>query len=203
MPKISTLPQDTAPTGDDYTVTIETASGQTKKVLLSDMLTYMMTGTLTGGFALNNLTTLSNPYKFRAYLTANQTGLTSDVYTDITLNGESFDTNNNFASNIYTVPVTGYYWLMAKAVLYSSVVGAITGGGIAIFKNGSAISESGNMYDNNVSYDNNFIFMHDLIPLTAGDTIKLQAKVIVSSGTGTIVGGANYSCLAGFLVSKT
>lgn len=61
MTKISTLPQDTSPTGDDYTVTVDTGSGQTKKVLLSDLITliydnYPATGWSTWTPSWNNLT---------------------------------------------------------------------------------------------------------------------------------------------------
>ena len=38
MTKITALPADTSPSTDDYTVTVDTGSGQTKKVLLSDLL---------------------------------------------------------------------------------------------------------------------------------------------------------------------
>jgi hypothetical protein len=39
MPKISQLPQDSAPTTDDYLVAVDSTSGQTKKVLVSDVET--------------------------------------------------------------------------------------------------------------------------------------------------------------------
>lgn len=39
MPKISGLPQDSSPSTDDYTITVDTTSGQAKKVSLSDLVT--------------------------------------------------------------------------------------------------------------------------------------------------------------------
>lgn len=44
MGKLSALPQDSTPTGDDYTVTVDTGSGQTKKVLISDLFSQGLIG---------------------------------------------------------------------------------------------------------------------------------------------------------------
>lgn len=43
MGKISSYPQDTAPSGDDVVITIDTGSGSNRKVALSDLLSYMFT----------------------------------------------------------------------------------------------------------------------------------------------------------------
>lgn len=48
MGKISTLPQDSAPSSDDYIVVNDSTSGQTKKVLLSDLYTYLLSTTNSG-----------------------------------------------------------------------------------------------------------------------------------------------------------
>jgi len=39
MTKITQLPQDTSPTTDDLTITVDSTSGQAKKLLLSDLIT--------------------------------------------------------------------------------------------------------------------------------------------------------------------
>src|SRR4051812_32880461 len=41
MVKISALPADTAPTGTDYTNTVDAETNTTKKVLLSDLAAYL------------------------------------------------------------------------------------------------------------------------------------------------------------------
>lgn len=55
---------------------------------------------------------LTNNYKFSAYKSGGDQSVTNTTAT-ITFNSELFDTNNNFASNTYTVPVTGYYFIGA------------------------------------------------------------------------------------------
>lgn len=51
---------------------------------------------------------ISNPYKFRVSRNAAaNTG--SGAFATIAFDTEQYDTNNNFASGVYTVPVTGYY----------------------------------------------------------------------------------------------
>ncbi len=44
MTKITALPADNTPSSDDYTVTVDTTSGQTKKVLLSDLFSQGLIG---------------------------------------------------------------------------------------------------------------------------------------------------------------
>lgn len=148
-------------------------------------------------------TTLTNPYKFRARAAADQTGVASNTYTTVTLGTEDFDSNNNFASSTYTAPVTGYYQFNATVSFGSSVTGAIQGsGGIKLLKNGAtSVSEIQAPFDNNVSYDSACVSTSDIIALTAADTIVMQAKTIVSSGTVTFT-ATSLTHLSGFLVSK-
>lgn len=150
-------------------------------------------------------TTDSNPYKFRAYASVNQTGIASDNYTTVTLGTEDYDTNNNFSSSTYTAPVTGFYLFACGVVAASSVVGAITVArpGILLIKNGSTtVSISHYSFDNGLSYDISQGTHTDIISLTAGDTIAMQTSIVVSSGTATVNAGLG-SFMAGFLVSRT
>jgi len=71
---------------------------------------------------------------FFAYLTANQTGLSSGVWTKVNLNGELFDTNNNFDPSTnyrFTPTVAGYYQLNW------GIAGRVASGDCNIYFNGS------------------------------------------------------------------
>ncbi len=122
-----------------------------------------------------------NPYKFYAKrVTSNQT-ITTATWTTVALNGEDFDTNNNFNTSDYkyTVPVTGYYLLVGQVYVANADNGyAIT----AIVKNATSgvtngvvlaeqriITSSGSINKpNNCSYFG---------LLTAGDTITLVGYI--------------------------
>ena len=64
--------------------------------------------------------------------------ISSDTSTVIVFNTESFDTNNNFASNRFTPTVAGYYQL-SSSVYWGSGTGAFVN--LNIYKNGSGIIE--------------------------------------------------------------
>lgn len=195
MGKITNLPQDTSPSGSDYTVTVETASGQTKKVLLSDMLTYMMTGSFTGNLAYDAISTLSNPYKFSAYSTSTAAsgtaGWTKKLYAT-----EDTDTNNNYASSTYTVPVSGFY---------------LFGGGVGFASSGANQIRIASIYWNGLEYQrgteiaapttmNVTVGVTALVRCSAGDRIELW---YYSAASVNFIGLASTDVFWGFLVSKT
>lgn len=189
MTKISTLPADSAPTGDDYTVTVDTGSGQTKKVLLSDLLSYIAG---TGPFSPAQF---NNPYKFSAYRNA---ALTYGSPAVVTHDAELFDTNSNLDTTTnkgrYTVPVTGFYWFHAQAS--TDVSGA--GYRSYLYKNGSVIQEGAGMIYGGGSWTQGYQITA-LLQLTAGDYVE---HAFYGSGNAARVGSA-YTFFQGFLVSKT
>ncbi len=75
MTKISNLPADSAPTSDDYIVVNDSTSGQTKKVLLSDLLT----------FTTNGVSELLG-----STVTASVAGVNSTTYVDFTNGSVTF-----------------------------------------------------------------------------------------------------------------
>ena len=83
---------------------------------------------------------ITNPYKFHAYMSAGQS-MTSGAGKTIKFNAERFDTNGNFDVNAYkyTVPVTGYYFLSAKAYSYRGGSAGITKVDWRINKNGTVM----------------------------------------------------------------
>lgn len=140
-----------------------------------------------------------NPYKARAYLGADQTGLTQNVYAKVSLGEESYDTNNNFASYGYTVPVTGYYQVNGKVRVRATTLGNLTGWGVAIYV-GSVIEES-RVYDNNFSADYADATISDVIYLTAGDVVYMYAIGVASAGTVYFSSTSKYTFLSIHLVS--
>jgi len=69
---------------------------------------------------------------FSALLVTNQT-VSNNVWTKVTLGGEEFDTNNNFASSRFTPTVAGYYQINA-AFSTTTSTGNIF---VALYKNGA------------------------------------------------------------------
>ena len=75
---------------------------------------------------------------FRAYQSANQTGIASETWTKVTLNAESFDTANNFDSTTnyrWTPTTAGYYSINAQALIGRTSTGGF--GYLKVYKNGS------------------------------------------------------------------
>ena len=182
MTKISNLPQDTSPTGTDFVPTLETTSGQTNKVLLSDIGEYI------GSYP-------QNPYKFSAW---RSTALTPNgAY--IIFNTELFDTNSNYSTSDgkYTVPVTGYYQINAQAVF--NVTAAPQDPCILLKKNNNtdiAYSHFVNMYN---GASNGNVLISVLVSLTAGDYIQVQGVANLALN----VTNQAYNNFSGFLVSAT
>lgn len=145
-----------------------------------------------------NVTAISNPYKFRARPTSDQTGVGA-AYTTVTLGTEDFDTNSNFASSTYTVPVSGFYQINAS-IAFSSTAGLYDGGNIRVYKNGATAVMAAGVFDNNWSQDYLCISVSDIIQLTAGDTLVMQGKPELVSSTG---GFSTASSFSGYLVSRT
>lgn len=136
----------------------------------------------------------TNPYKFRAYDTAGGTSGTAG-FTKKTFNTESFDTNSNFASSTYTVPVSGFY-MFGGAVLYLS--SAVSNIRIAsIYKNGAEAIRGTEM--SSPSTMNFTVTVSGLLQLTAGDTIELWQYSLVS----VTFGNGGQCNFWGYLVSET
>lgn len=60
----------------------------------------------------------TNPYKFHAYNTTTQIP-SGATWTKMAMGTEVYDTNNNFASNVYTAPVSGFYHFGVRCLFFS------------------------------------------------------------------------------------
>lgn len=147
-------------------------------------------------------TAFKNPYKFSVYLAASQTGIADSTVTKILFDTEEFDTNNNFASSTYTVPVSGFYQINAYVEVESAANNGIASQ-LYLYKNGAAIKTGGRLYPSISSTVAVDIPMNisTLVQLTAGDTLDIRALFDVNSGTVTAIGGATISSFSGYLVS--
>ena len=136
---------------------------------------------------------ISNPYKFRAYRSAAWTA--SAGLAKVALDAEDFDTNNNFTGGTYTVPVTGFYQFNANVSLGGNTTRIFA----SIYKNG--VTE---LVRNDTNISNAVAVPYScavstLVSLVAGNTIELfHAAAAVAGGTGTAS-----THLSGYLVSQT
>lgn len=139
-----------------------------------------------------NVTSLSNPYKFRARRTSalNSTG---GSFAKITCDTEDYDTNNNFATGTYTAPVTGFYHFMARASVNGN-----TNTVIALYKNGSIYQRGSHVAGVNAVVGVNY---SDLVSVTAGDTFDIY--VFTDTTSAYEVGAGSQPYFSGYLVSRT
>ena len=93
------------------------------------------TNTATLPAATGTVMVSGNMPAFYAYQATAQT-ISSGANTKVTLDGELFDTNNNFASSRFTPTVAGYYQLSATVFVASSAQEIV----VIINKNGSGYS---------------------------------------------------------------
>lgn len=138
---------------------------------------------------------LSNPYKFSAYKSGAQ-NLASGTVTKVLFATENYDTNSNFASSTYTVPVNGFYTISSTLKIGATAANSYF---IMIYVNGVEKRRGPEIIP---GYSNNFgVFVHDTLQLTAGQTVEIYAYS--GTGTGAIATGSNISYFTGELISRT
>lgn len=159
-----------------------------------------ITGISAGGLPSATVTqaTLATPVAgtgpaFSAYKSTNQT-LTTGVTTKLTFDTEDFDTNNNFASSIFTPTVAGYYMIVACSAWGASATGQAT---IYLYKNGGLIKNgSSDALDNNINTTNISCLVY-----ANGTTDYFEIYGLQNSGGNLIsVGGSQYTYFQGSLV---
>ena len=194
MTKITALPADSSPTGDDYTVSVDTTSGQTKKVLLSDLLAYINAS----GVPL--ATNISNTCKFSVYRNAAWTTGNSALAV-VAFDTELFDTGNNMDvvtnKGKFTAPVSGYYWFSGSVQELGTTDGALVI--ISLLKNSTTTEWHRGMEIIGRNTNNLTVTVNALIQLAAGDYVYLGFRGNnKSGGTGQIT-----TWFTGYLVSAT
>jgi len=133
-----------------------------------------------------------NPYKFHAYRNAAWTA-TSGL-SKVDFDAEVFDTNNNFASGTYTVPLTGFYQFNATVTLAGNTTRIF----VSIYKNAGATELARN--DTNISNAVALAFSCNVscyVKLTAGETVDVrQASANVAGAV-----APHFTYFSGFLES--
>ena len=138
-----------------------------------------------------------NPYKARATKSANQS-LTDAVVTQITFDTETYDANGNFASNVYTAPVDGYYQINMSCSITSPTSKGVAAQ-LGIRKNGTAYKTLSNSPYPATTIYTDFPFAYsDLMYLTAGNTIDFTAYIDTSDSSAGRVVGVGDNCSVSF-----
>ena len=129
--------------------------------------------------------------------------ISGNTWTQVTLDQEIFDTDGVFASNAFTVPSTGNYYIFAHARINTPNGGKNVQ--LALYKGGSFFSGIMNdrVYANDSGHE---IFMHfgGVISLTANDVITLYARSednaenVSGSTSGTPTGIESYTGMGAF-----
>lgn len=117
----------------------------------------------------------TNPYCFGATNNANQTGIADATWTNVTLQTELFDTNNNFASSTYTAPVDGIYMF--------------TGGGYVLDSNGgNAVAWLlFGLSVNDAATPSYYVGQNRLGSITFPDRLAAQGSTLISLNAGDTV----------------
>lgn len=131
----------------------------------------------------------SNPYKFSVYRNA-AANSGNNAFAKVTFDTEIFDTNNNFATGTYTVPVDGFYffsWIINYSNGSSDVVASL-------YKNGSAIQWGTEIFASASSGGST------ILQCATNDTIEVYAY---ANATRALTVGSPKNNFSGFLVSLT
>ncbi len=137
---------------------------------------------------------INNPYKFRVYRNAAaNTG--SGTFAQIVFDTELFDTNNNFTSGNYIVPVTGYYQFSWTAGATSSSTSQLV---VSALYNGSTEVQRGNQVPITVNGTTYSSGGSALVFCTAGDSMNIR---IYGSVTLPLVTNQSECVFSGHLIS--
>ena len=147
-----------------------------------------LTGTLPAidGSALTNLPSPSGKV-FRAYKSGATQGIGTNTWTKITLETETFDTDNLFASSTFTPDVEGYY-LFNGSVYFNNNGWCVA----ALYKNGSQYSMGQDNINNYSAAVSALVYMNGTT-----DYVELYGNSV--SGY-SVVAGATTTYLDGALV---
>lgn len=119
----------------------------------------------------------TNPPAFRAVSAVNQ-NINNGAWTKVTLGTETFDTNNNFASDRFTPTVPGYYQINMLAQVNTPSYPA----GVRLYKNGSGLTYNVGGYQSGAL--NGTVSHADLVYMN-GTTDYLEMYAIQISGGST------------------
>ena len=178
------------------TNTIDTVSGTTNLVIGSTN-----TSTIT---MPNGKMTGQNFPAFRANNSSDQTGVSDSTWTEVDYANEDFDTNNDFASNQYTISIAGKYVFMASArILSASATNYLKRGFLRILRTRSStdtsISFGGVDWRDNPGYVIT-VKTTSVLECQVGDVYKVQIFGDVTSGNVTIASNSDNSLFTAYRI---
>jgi len=134
----------------------------------------------------------ANSDLFLAIKTSNQ-AISTSTTTALTYDTERYDTGNNFASNAYTVPSDGYYYLYAKI----TVSGEPAAGrfGISIMKGSTTIADCQN---GSAGAAFNSMGTSIIVALSANDVIDVDCRQTTGSTENVYGGSWNTTVFGGY-----
>lgn len=140
-------------------------------------------------FSLANVS-ITNPYKFHVYKGDAQNTSTG-AFVKVTFDTEQFDSNGNFASSTYTVPVNGFYHIFARVKIATAATAII-----ALYK-GGAEYKRGTEYAYTAERAGLVISVMDQFAAT--DTLDIY---VFDNSASAITTGQSDSYFGGYLISQ-
>jgi hypothetical protein len=145
------------------------------------------TNTATLPAATGTVMVSGNMPAFSAYSSAGTQSVSSVTNTKILIDTETFDTNNNFASNRFTPTVAGYYQINGCVYLSGTLM---LYGSVRLFKNGSQYKVGSLIIPTTGTQTDCFSNVSDVVYMN-GSTDYLELYAYTSySGSIVIVGGS-------------
>jgi hypothetical protein len=139
---------------------------------------------------LNISNKINNP-SFAVKKGSDNQALSSATWTKVTFDTELFDTNGNFASSRFTPTVAGQYYFCADLHHYNSASGATTIRNTALYKNGSAHTQTLRTENNSAGYTIK-VEVSAIIEMNGTtDYVEVYARGTFTSGTYTIADDTN------------
>ena len=141
----------------------------------------------TGGMTWASVGGDNTPY-FHVTKSADQ-AISTDSFTTVTFDSEIFDSGNNFASNTFTAPSTGYYFIYSQLVWSGTTNSDYSLN--RLMKNGSPVNWIAFFQTNSSG-----AFGGRVISLSASDTVTVQCYQD-SGGNLSLRGGSEDECQFG------
>ena len=139
---------------------------------------------------LNISNKINNP-SFAVKKGSDNQALSSATWTKVTFDTELFDTNGNFASSRFTPTVAGQYFFFAHLHHYNSASGATTIRNTALYKNGSAHTQTLRTENSAPGYTIKVEVSAIMEMNGTTDYVEVYARGTFSSGTYTIADDNN------------
>jgi len=134
----------------------------------------------------------TNSELFLAIKTSNQ-NISTSTTTLLTWDTERYDTGNNFASNAYTVPSDGYYYLYAKITI--NVTPPAGRFGISIMSGSTTLADCQN---GSAGAAYNSMGTSIIVALSAGDVIDVDCRQTTGETEAVYGGSWNTTVFGGY-----